>query len=411
MAPRLVAFTGVVDGAWDGYAQTWWVERVAPADDASGDLPRGLLVRISDAAPALAGDRVQVRGRLELQWSRGRWRPVVIASEADVALRRDGPRGWAWAGIEAIPGDNVLAGALLLGRGSSPSKRTFRQAGLLHLLAVSGLHLGIAMAGAWWVLGGVGLAWAPRQAAGLGLALGYLWLTGGSEATWRAAAMVAALVAAGASGRRPHPLTVWALAVVGLLVIDPGRADEVGFQLSALAVLGIVSLGRELVGVRQRVLPLQPWPLDRGLWRAWLAGCRWWLDGLAIGLAATVAVTPLTALTFGTVTWWAPVATLLAAPLVTLVVLLGLPYLLLYGLWADGPWSGLAWLIGSLLDGLIIIATWLAGWPGSLASVASPPLAAVLLWPALFLPLRDAWDTGLRLAAIAVASCWLAWGG
>ena len=44
----------------------------------------------------------------------------------------------------------------------------------------------------------------------------------------------------------------------------------VSFQLSVAAVLGICTLGAELVAWRQRWLPLQAWPLDRPIWLAWL---------------------------------------------------------------------------------------------------------------------------------------------
>ena len=112
-----------------------------------------------------------------------------------------------------------------------------------------------------------GVPWVVRQFCGVGLAIAYLWLTGASEATIRATAMTIAMVLAGLAGRRPHPLGPWALAVGVLVVIDPARQLN-RFSIICCGRCRIVTLGRDLTAVRQRVWPLQPLPLTRptGAW-------------------------------------------------------------------------------------------------------------------------------------------------
>lgn len=395
--PRLLAVVGTVAAVkWGGVSQGFLLlpDRVeAPTAYAA---PRRLFVRASDAYGLLSGDRVVVRGL----WQRGDRGDELKAVEVErLVMREDGPRGWAWTALARLGDHRELGESLILGIGDPAEKLAFRQSGLLHILAVSGAHLAIAAGLGAWILRLLGLGWATRQLALGLLIIGYTWLTSGSPATQRALVMGLAIVAAGLLAREPHRLGTVSLAALALLLIDPGNAQDLGFQLSLAAVLGIVTLGTDLVRLRTVVLPLTAWPLDRPTWCGVLFCTRTTLDGLAIGIAASLATAPIIAWTFGTVNPWSPFTTLLATPPTTVALWTGLPCVTLAGIWPDGPWEGLYVVIDASLAALVAVAQWSASLPGAMPTVGAPSPWVLLMWPLLFLPLRDGKDVVLRVVA------------
>jgi ComEC/Rec2-related protein len=398
--PRLLAVVGTVAAVkWGGVSQGFLLLPDAVEAPTAYAPPRRLFVRAGDAYGLMSGDRVVVRGL----WQRGeRGDELKAVAVERVVMREDGPRGWAWNSLARLGEHRELGETLILGMGDPPEKAAFRQSGLLHILAVSGAHLAIAAGLGAWILRLLGLGWATRQIALGLLIIGYTWLTSGSPATQRALVMGLAIVAAGLLAREPHRLGAVSLAALALLLIDPGNAQDLGFQLSLAAVLGIVTLGTDLVHLRQQWLPLTPWPLDRPTWRGLLFGTRTTLDGLAIGIAATLATTPIIAWQFGTANPWSPLTTLLATPPTTVALWTGLPCVTLAGLWPDGPWEGLYVIIDASLAALVAVAEWSASLPAAMPTVGAPSPWVLLMWPLLFLPLRDSIDVGLRIIALGL---------
>ena len=395
--PRLLALTGTVAAVkWGGFSQGFLLLPDGVEAPTSYAPPRRVFVRASNAYGLMSGDRVVVRGL----WQRGdrgdELKAVVVER---LAMREDGPRGWAWNSLARLGDHRELGEALILGMGDPPEKLAFRQSGLLHILAVSGAHLAIAAGLGAWILRLLGLSWATRQIALGLLIIGYTWLTSGSPATQRALVMGLAIVAAGLLAREPHRLGAVSLAALALLLIDPGNAQDLGFQLSLAAVIGIVTLGTDLVRLRTLVLPLTPWPLDRPTWCGVLFTARTTLDGLAIGIAATLATMPIIAWNFGTVNPWSPLTTLLATPPTTVALWTGLPCVTLAGIWPDGPWEGLYVVIDASLSALVAVAEWSASLPAAMPTVGAPSPSTFLMWPLLFLPLKDGKDVVLRIIA------------
>jgi ComEC/Rec2-related protein len=398
--PRLLAVTGTVMAVkWGGVSQGFLLAPTAVEAPTAYAPERRLFVRATDAFGLLTGDVVRVRGL----WHRGeRGDEVKAVSVERLELRDDGPRGWAWRALSRLGPHRELGESLILGLGDPPEKADFRQSGLLHILAVSGAHLAIAAGLGAWILRLLGLGWSTRQVALGLLIIGYTWLTSGSPATLRALVMGLAIVAAGLLAREPHRLGAVSLAALALLLIDPGNAHDLGFLLSLAAVLGIVTLGLDLVHLRQHWLPLTPWPLDRPTWRGVLFATRSTLDGLAIGLAASLATAPIISWQFGTVNPWSPLTTLLATPPTTVALWTGLPCLSLAGLWPAGPWDGLYVILDHSLATLVAVVQWSANLPGALLHVGAPSPWVLLAWPLLFLRLRDGTDIALRVVALGL---------
>ena len=153
--------------------------------------------------------------------------------------------------------DSAVLKAVLLGDRSSLDSKTmddFRQAGLYHLLVISGLHVGLlAMLAALLLrLTPLGQAW--RSALVLLFLLGYCSLVEQRAPTTRATIMIAAYLVARFFYRPHAALNAVGLAALALLVARPPWLFESGFQLSFAAALIIVAL---IVPILQRTT--EPW--------------------------------------------------------------------------------------------------------------------------------------------------------
>ena len=398
---RLVDITGEITSVRRaGYTQV-----VALRPDPGQALARRTTV-VAPATPPLAiGDRIAARGTWH---DLGTGDEIRAQAVERLALREDGPRAFAWRALDRLGERRELAAALLIGTGDPPERRAFRTAGLLHVLAVSGMHLAIAAGLGAWALRGLGVPWTPRLLLVAGLVIGYLWLTGASPATQRAAAMTVAVAIAALAAREPHGLGPVALAALALIALDPATAADRGFQLSLAAMIGILTMGRELIAWRSAHWPLAPWPLDRPLWRLGLFTTRAVCDGFAIGVAAWLATWPVVAWHFASATPWSPLTSLLVALPTTLALWLGLPALLLGGWFPGGPWNGLYAALDASLAALAGGVGLAARLPGATMACSAPPVLVALVWPAVFL--RARWWPALARGGLLVALGLWWWG-
>lgn len=194
----------------------------------------------------------------------------------------------------------ILAQALVFGDGRRvpPDWKTgLRRAGLSHLLAVSGLHVGLILGGFWWLLGGI----SNRLTAvcGASVLLLYGCLVGPRPSLLRAAVMALLVILAVATERPPQALNALCAALILILSLNPGAAFDLGFQLSFLATAGI--------------LLLTPRLLRR--WRRKATGPAGHVAaGLAVTVAAQLATLPVTAVRIGVLTPLAPMLNLLFVP-------------------------------------------------------------------------------------------------
>jgi len=114
-----------------------------------------------------------------------------------------------------------------------------RNSGLIHLLAISGLHVGMAFALGWWVARGLTFmpwsSWAPLI-GGISLAFCYAWLAGFSLPTQRALLMCAVLAGSTMLGLHFNPWKILLICLCLMLLMDPFSVMSVGFWLSYGAV-------------------------------------------------------------------------------------------------------------------------------------------------------------------------------
>ena len=207
----------------------------------------------------------------------------------------------------------AVAQTLLLGqRDNLPAelREDFRGTGTSHLLAISGLHVGVVlvltMAGSAFLLGRRG----PYFLVVPLLALwGYALLSGASPSVVRAAIMGTVYLAAVAAGRPRNVFPALALAAGVMAGLEPAILKNLSFQLSFAAVSGIALLGLPLTGWFQEKLHLTY--DQRGLIPSLARGA---LLSAIVSVAATIATLPLVAFHFQQVPTLGIPATVLALP-------------------------------------------------------------------------------------------------
>ncbi|MDI3298306.1 MAG: ComEC/Rec2 family competence protein [Bacillota bacterium] len=310
-------------GAWNGRAETFWRGGETPAPGELWRLCGRLAFPAGPDNPGGPDPRRElatrgVRATLQLDgWPR-RQAPATAAGalRARVGRGAEAVRRGAVGVLERSlpPEEAAILASLLLNERSGlgePLQRAFQLTGLVHLLSVSGLHVGFLVP--WlelpWRRLGLGARWLGL-AGGLGA---YAAVTGGGPPVMRATLTALALRGGSVLLRRPHAPSALALAFLLVTGSRPERVGEVGLQLSFLATAGILGL----------------LPLLRRIGRSRLsAPLRWLAQGLLVSLAAQAAVLPVLADRFGRVGPWGPLLNLAAGPLVALLLPLGLAGLL-----------------------------------------------------------------------------------
>ena len=255
-----------------------------------------------------------------------------------------------------------VAEAMTLGwRGDlEPDLQTqFREAGILHLLCVSGLHVGLLA-----VMAGGFLLWLGEERRGrilrgsfqLLTVWGFALLTGMAPATMRAALMFSFFIVSRMLGRRTDSLNLLALAAIVMLAANPQLLFDTGWQLSFSAVAGIL-LARPVINL-----------FHNPLWQVSM-----------VSLAATLAALPVTLSTFHTFQPYFLIANIIVVPLAALILLLALLYMLLpCPLFAAPLW----WLLESSDRLTAAVATL----PGTTVGDINPgPWGTALLAAAIFL--------------------------
>lgn len=175
-----------------------------------------------------------------------------------------------------------IAKALLLGDKSTLSidtKKSFSNAGAMHVLAVSGLHVGIIMYLLLFVLSKFSRFISRRYAVLICVLLVWVYagITGFSPSVMRAAFMFSILMIGQERSRSASSINTLFFSAFVLLLIDPMLIYDIGFQLSYLAVLGIL-LAYE--NISKLILIRNKW--IRKVW-----------EGTAVGISAQLFTVPL----------------------------------------------------------------------------------------------------------------------
>ena len=326
-----------------------WLYVYKPMLSASVD--QGARMRVT----VMAGDRIQAQARLHAP--RNRQNPSGFDFEAycfdrHIALLGSGKLQLVSSGSSWLEGvrENIrralkvfaddkggVIRALLLGEREMIPEHisdAFAATGAAHLLAISGLHVGLVAAlgfGLFWFVLTRREAWIVRLPVrgisllgGVLLALSYAQLAGWPLPTQRAAMMLAAAALAWCLRSHSTPVNTLLVALMLILLLDPSALGSLSLWLSFVATAGILLWAN---GPAEQEIPA---------WRRWVVGL------FVVTLVATLVTLPLVAHVFGRLPVYSLPANMLMMSLYTLFVLpLSLLAALLAGTGLDGGAHGL----------------------------------------------------------------------
>ena len=303
----------------------------------------------------------------------------------------------------------TIAAAFASGdRGSieSADDDAMRDAGLTHLLSISGLHVSAVIAAAYFIAIKL-LALSPwlalrvrlpvMAAATAALAgIGYTLLTGAEVPTVRSCVAALLVLGALALGREPLSLRMVAVAAILVLLLWPETLAGPSFQMSFSAVIAIIAL-HGAAPVREFLRPREEGWLQRTGRRTVML--------LVTGFVIEIALMPIVLFHFHRAGVYGAVANVIAIPLVTFASMPLIAMALLLDI--AGLGAPVWWLAGKSLDLLLWIAHFTAGQPGAvkLMPQMGPITFALFLaggfWLALWNGKARLW--GLLPAALATA--------
>ena len=263
---------------------------------------------------------------------------VTGFAPSDRAWRRRPIRRWTVRGYlehwrdavgrtirQTLDGDTAtIVAALLIGEAAALTpeiRQRYARAGVSHVLAISGLHVGLVAAAAYaaarWLLSRSEWLLLRANVPKLALmfttlpVLFYAAIAGGSLSTIRAVVLVQLSVVATLVNRPRDWLACLAVTAIAISLWWPGSLFEISFQLSFVAVLAIV------LGMRRVTTWWNAWEEARLVrlrgphWRL----LRWFVLSQAVTVCALLGTAPLTAWHFNRLSFVAVVANAFAIPL------------------------------------------------------------------------------------------------
>ncbi|MBN2482459.1 MAG: ComEC/Rec2 family competence protein [Bacteroidales bacterium] len=241
---------------------------------------------------------------------------------------------------------NVLS-ALTLGYRrdlDTETKNAFAKAGVMHVMALSGFHTGVIALLLGYLFGmfnGSPTGRAIRIIMILMMLWGFAMITGLSASVTRATVMLSLVMAGKFFGRKINTYNILFAAAFFILAVTPGLIADVSFQLSFLAVGGIVlfhPVFYRIVRIKNRLADM--------IWQLFTVSC-----------AAQLGTLPLTMYYFHQFPLFFWLANLYTLPLVAVVIYLAAAYLLLSFIAPLSRITGqmLLWTVKCLLHGVSLV--------------------------------------------------------
>lgn len=293
------------------------------------------------------------------------------------------------------PGERQIAMALLVGVKDyldQDMKKAYSTAGATHVLAVSGLHVGIIYVFITFLVGKV----RTNKLGGylfMVIAIMIIWLyamiTGLSASVFRAACMFSILSIADATSNRRNINNSLGVAAFVLLLVNPQYLFQVGFQLSFLAVFGIVYLCPRIYDQ----LKVDNYVLDK-IWAI-----------SSVSLAAQISTAPLSLFYFHQFPTYFLISNLIVIPAAFIILLLGLPMLAI-GAFSTVGGELIAWVLTKIIALLNWLVQHIEALPASkLDWLMTTPLETLLIYCAMIAIL---WTFQYRtFSSLAVAAACL----
>ena len=246
--------------------------------------------------------------------------------------------------------EGQLLSGMLLGedqRIPMEERQRFSQAGVAHLLALSGLHLSILTALLEMALSWLALSIRTRRFLTIGVIWGFTALAAFPVSLVRASVMLTLAISAGILGRDPDPLNALGLAAILVLAGNPGAALSLSLQLSYLATMSILLFQEPFTDWLELRFSADPYAFREKHPKA-----HRFCGLLCLSVSASLLTLPLICWRFGYLSLVSPIVNLMIYPLEPLALGSGL----LCGLTGQFSWL---WPLTWILSRVASFSVWL----------------------------------------------------
>ena len=364
---------------------------------------------------------------------------ATVSGEGAVRVTESGAATWRWfagnridhwratirsAAVATLsqPALGVFLGIIIGERGylQQDLQEWFMATGTVHLLSISGSHLGLVAGVVFWIVRRTALMLPPRVLLELSriitpsrvailvtwpiVAL-YAWVAGAELATMRSLIMIT-LALAGLWLGHARPL-YHAVAAAALVIVlhSPSALFDISFQLSFLSVFMLIQTAHRMESVSKEAA--QGEQREQSI-RRYLV--RYSRDALVMSAAVTVATLPIVALYFNQVPWMGVVTNLLAVPYTGALLV---PIGLLSAAWtvlSGTDHLAMEAVFQYLTVGLTEALRWCAGIPGAEWHIAAPSLPTMVVFYAVLVVSGIGWISArVRIAGVTAAVLILCW--
>ncbi|MGD8188990.1 DNA internalization-related competence protein ComEC/Rec2 [Brevibacillus ginsengisoli] len=249
-----------------------------------------------------------------------RWQGVFVTGSSSYPLVRVEHQGMTLRGVfdqiqqkeaetlEQVYVDPSVAGymkSLLLGVTEDVDPKLgdmYSRQGLLHVLAISGLHVSLVSACWMWILRRLGLGRTSSMICAVGFLFVYVLLVGASPSAIRSGIMGGLGLIAFTLNRRISTLSIWGIAFAVMLILNPFQLWQAGFQLSFAVTLGLLVYVPMLDQLRGNIK-------------------KWLFSSLSVTLVAQMASFPLLIYWFHQFSLLSWVINLVFVPIISFVIL------------------------------------------------------------------------------------------
>lgn len=214
--------------------------------------------------------------------------------------------------------------AMILGNKSEieyDTKQRFSYSGTAHLLAISGLHVGIIAAGIHFVLIPLIRNKYLKTIIFSIVLIVFIFVSGVQDSAVRSGAMAIIWSFSYLSSRRIEPLNVASIVILFMLIFKPQYLSSVAFQMSSMAILGIL--------IFYKLLKVS----FKNLIRNNNILIKFAYESIAISLSASLIVSPLVAYYFGVFSLISPISNLIVLPLMSLSLVYAIIAILFSYIW------------------------------------------------------------------------------
>ncbi len=189
---------------------------------------------------------------------------------------------------------------------SDSLSRSLSRGGVSHIASVSGLHVSAAAFAVLWILKKLRLPRPLSAAAAAAFIALFIVFSGMRVSAVRAGIMTLALLLAGLFGRKTDPVNTISVTAALICAVSPCAAADASFQLSFAGVLGAAAVAPAIIKAFKMTSPV--------------------LAAMTVSLAVSAMTAPFALLYFNSISVLSPLTNLLALPLFSISLIMGLAY-------------------------------------------------------------------------------------